>query len=246
MKSGLGAAFQHKRLGGGHEGCFLYGRAEHPPAMLAQALHRGRAMEGRVKWFSNEKGFGFPVGDDDVERYFNVRDVRGADVPANGDEVTYEHQDGKKGPRAVNVVLEARAAKPARHSGNDSRVQCLSCGKMMVPRLSTYRGQPSKSFCPFCGEVYKDFSKCFIATAVYGDAFAPEVVELRKFRDEQLLSSVVGRVCVDLLPSVAAIGAMAECPCQDGSRHSCSAGSPSRRTSKAQKANDDNVIAVDL
>ncbi|MEI9934803.1 MAG: CFI-box-CTERM domain-containing protein [Ferruginibacter sp.] len=39
---------------------------------------------------------------------------------------------------------------------------------------------------------------CFIATAVYGSYYAPEVLELRKFRDEVLLLNSVGRSFVRL------------------------------------------------
>lgn len=39
---------------------------------------------------------------------------------------------------------------------------------------------------------------CFIATAVYGDLNAPQVIALRKFRDESLLRSAGGRFFVRL------------------------------------------------
>lgn len=39
---------------------------------------------------------------------------------------------------------------------------------------------------------------CFIATAAYGDADAPEVVALRRFRDERLLSNRLGTAFVRL------------------------------------------------
>ena len=42
----------------------------------------------------------------------------------------------------------------------------------------------------------KPKSGCFIATACYGDYSAPEVLVLRTFRDEQLMTSVLGRVFV--------------------------------------------------
>jgi predicted secreted protein len=40
--------------------------------------------------------------------------------------------------------------------------------------------------------------KCFIATAVYGSALHPYVKVLRDFRDKYLMSSKIGRKCVDL------------------------------------------------
>lgn len=39
---------------------------------------------------------------------------------------------------------------------------------------------------------------CFIATACYGDYDAPQVLLFRRFRDESLLSSGLGRKMVDL------------------------------------------------
>ena len=39
---------------------------------------------------------------------------------------------------------------------------------------------------------------CFIATAVYGDYEAPEVVELRKFRDNVLEKNAFGRLFIKL------------------------------------------------
>lgn len=35
--------------------------------------------------------------------------------------------------------------------------------------------------------------KCYVATAVYGDPFAPQVMEFRKYRDEVLIKTVFGR-----------------------------------------------------
>lgn len=74
----------------------------------------------------------------------------------------------------------------------DDRINCPECGKKIVPRMITYNGSPSKSVCPYCATTIKEFSKCFIATAVYGDGTCPEVMTLRRFRDETLLPNFLG------------------------------------------------------
>lgn len=158
----------------------------------AKALKK---IQGKVKWFSVEKGYGFIVSDQGEEHHFSVRDVKGADLPQNGDVVSFESRTGNKGPKAVAVSLVSRATAPT--SGrSDDRVACPHCGKKMVPRIITDRGSLSKSVCPFCGGTYKDFGWCFIATAVYGDSQSPEVVALRQFRDQNLRSNLVGRAFI--------------------------------------------------
>ncbi len=152
-------------------------------------------MQGKVKWFSTEKGYGFVVGDDGTERHFQVRDVVGTNLPRNGDVVAFGHEEGKRGPRALRVTIIGRAAEPPK---DDQRVTCSHCGKKMVPRIITHRGSLSHSVCPFCGGTHKNFSSCFIATAVYGNSNAPEVVTLRRFRDNTLRSSFVGRTFIAL------------------------------------------------
>jgi hypothetical protein len=43
---------------------------------------------------------------------------------------------------------------------------------------------------------YKSDGGCFIATAVYGGAETPQVLVLRKFRDQRLLTSYFGQLLV--------------------------------------------------
>ena len=110
-------------------------------------------MEGTVKWFSEDKGFGFIIGEDGVECYFNVQSVVGATLPNNGTIVSFTSEQGKKGPVAVNVVINQKAAK-----GVDDRIDCPHCHKRIVPRIITDRGSLSRSVCPFCGGTVKDFN----------------------------------------------------------------------------------------
>lgn len=54
-------------------------------------------------------------------------------------------------------------------------------------------------FCPHCGIVNEPpKSGCFIATACYGDYNAPEVLVLRRYRDEKLLKTHTGKCFVKL------------------------------------------------
>lgn len=162
---------------------------------LGREMFGGAGVEGKIKWFSEEKGYGFIFGEDDRDYYFNIRDLTGSDLPRNGDEVRFEAGEGKKGPRATSVVISARASTDRR---SDDRVTCRRCDRKMVPRMIVSNGRPHQSVCPFCGAVYKKFSPCFIATAVYGDHYAPEVIALRRFRDEALATRALGRAAVSM------------------------------------------------
>ena len=152
-------------------------------------------MQGSVKWFSQEKGYGFITSENGEDHYFNVRSVQGANLPSNGDKVSFESKPGNKGPRALNVVIVAKATQ-ASSKPHDDRINCPSCGKKIVPRMITYRGEPEKSVCPYCAATVKKFSSCFIATAVYGDPSCSEVRALRRFRDETLLPTRLGKAFV--------------------------------------------------
>ena len=63
---------------------------------------------GTVKWFSDEKGFGFITPDDgqkDLFVHYTGIESEGYKSLAEGAKVTYEPEDGPKGPKAVNVRL---------------------------------------------------------------------------------------------------------------------------------------------
>ena len=61
---------------------------------------------GVVKWFSDEKGFGFITPDDggkDAFVHFSAIQGDGFRTLAEGARVEYELGDGPKGPQATNV-----------------------------------------------------------------------------------------------------------------------------------------------
>lgn len=62
-------------------------------------------QKGTVKWFNQQKGFGFITGDDgkDVFVHFSAISGEGFKTLDEGQAVSYEVVDGPRGPQASNV-----------------------------------------------------------------------------------------------------------------------------------------------
>lgn len=62
---------------------------------------------GIVKWFNEEKGFGFIAreGGDDVFVHFTAINMEGRRTLLEGQNVTFEVVAGQKGPQAENVTV---------------------------------------------------------------------------------------------------------------------------------------------
>ncbi|SEN93218.1 cold-shock DNA-binding protein family [Mesobacillus persicus] len=61
--------------------------------------------QGTVKWFNAEKGFGFieREGGDDVFVHFSAIQSEGFKSLDEGQKVTFEVEQGQRGPQATNV-----------------------------------------------------------------------------------------------------------------------------------------------
>lgn len=63
-------------------------------------------MQGTVKWFSTEKGYGFIEQDDGEDVFVHHSDIQGTGFKDldEGEKVEFDLVDGPKGPKAENVV----------------------------------------------------------------------------------------------------------------------------------------------
>jgi CspA family cold shock protein len=67
------------------------------------------SIKGKVKWFNGSKGYGFIERDDKEKDVFvHMSAVKDSDVEHldEGDVLTFDIEDGTKGPSAVNLKKE--------------------------------------------------------------------------------------------------------------------------------------------
>ncbi|MGD0283010.1 MAG: cold-shock protein [Dissulfurispiraceae bacterium] len=65
-------------------------------------------VNGTVKWFNDSKGFGFITGEDGQDVFVHHSSIQGAGFKslAEGDRVSFDTEQGPKGPKAITVVKQ--------------------------------------------------------------------------------------------------------------------------------------------
>ena len=63
-------------------------------------------MKGKVKFFNDQKGFGFIAGEDGKEVFVHKSALEDGVVLHENDSVTFDVEAGDKGPKAANVKKE--------------------------------------------------------------------------------------------------------------------------------------------
>jgi len=65
-----------------------------------------KMTKGTVKWFNNTKGFGFITAEDgtDVFAHFTQIQTDGFKKLEEGEQVTFELEQGQRGPQATNIT----------------------------------------------------------------------------------------------------------------------------------------------
>jgi len=63
--------------------------------------------EGTVKWFNGQKGYGFIEQEDGPDVFVHYSGINGVGFKTlnEGDRVTFDIEQGQKGPAAVNVTV---------------------------------------------------------------------------------------------------------------------------------------------
>lgn len=110
-----------------------------------------KISNGQVKWFSEDRGYGYITNNENVDLYFGVKDIIGAELPENGDKVQFVEYIGKEGSLAAKEINIVEKKNPAL-----KQVKCNNCQRNVEPKPWYYGGSDYTVvnvdlLCPFCG-----------------------------------------------------------------------------------------------
>lgn len=76
-------------------------------------------MKGNVKFFNEGKGFGFISGEDGKEYFVHVSGLNAGVTLRDNDAVTFDVEQGDRGPKAGNVSLDNGSSSSAPEAEED-------------------------------------------------------------------------------------------------------------------------------
>jgi CspA family cold shock protein len=67
-----------------------------------------KMTQGTVKWFNDSKGFGFITSEGNSDVFVHHTSIQGSGFKSlsEGDKVSFDIEQGPKGPKAINVVKQ--------------------------------------------------------------------------------------------------------------------------------------------
>jgi CspA family cold shock protein len=82
-----------------------------------------RKMKGTVKFYNEGKNFGFIAGEDGKEYFVHLSGIKEGVALKEGDAVVFEVEQGDRGPKAVNVVMDTAGAEEATEEASEEATE---------------------------------------------------------------------------------------------------------------------------
>jgi len=80
-------------------------------------------MDGRVKTYNSDRGFGFILDEDGNDRFFHVSSVKSIEEPARGARVTFKPAQSERGLVAQDIQIKEDKARPQFYAFGDVRLK---------------------------------------------------------------------------------------------------------------------------
>lgn len=132
-------------------------------------------MKGKIKLFKEQEGYGFILGENGNEYYFNVHDIKSFERPPrmgdlaefNVKESTAKNKKDKAVDVAITQATSSESISRKKNRRRDDRITCPHCGRKIIPRVVINNGAPEQSICPYCGNRIEIFFGGYAEIAVF-------------------------------------------------------------------------------